>query len=269
MDLPFGPRHGASRVSRMNISHLLNPLPVRIRRRGKKPVIYLFAPDIIDVSVKLSLIPAWSFSSIYPIVPIETSQSGRESVEWNVRTHLDGSLTEISTGMEVAYLFWEADVNLPPNVDQKYPTPAESCTQFDPASCKLSAANTVLLSTSLAVSYLNTALEMLGLHTEARTSFITFWLPSFLRHKNIALRFLPQLMYGNAAPLDVEPKPDITTRIFVLFTGVADDDLSKWGAAQLRACENPAWWKDVVGIDETQMTDKRLFRVLEWGGMEI
>ncbi|KAJ7771528.1 hypothetical protein B0H16DRAFT_1306246 [Mycena metata] len=252
----------------MSISHLLNPPPVR--RRCKKPVIYLFAPDIIEtVSVKLSLIPAWSFSTIYPIVHIETSQSGRESVEWNVRTHLDGSLTEISTGIEVAYLFWEADVIS--NVGQKCLTPTESCTQFNPASCKLSGANTVLLSTSLAVSYLNTTLEMLGLHTEARTSFMTyvFWLPAFLRHKNIALRFLPQLMYGNAAPLDVEPKPDVTTRIFMLFTGVADDDLFNWGAAQVRACEEPAWWKDVVGIDETRMTDKRLFRVLEWGGMEI
>ncbi|KAJ7184427.1 hypothetical protein C8R46DRAFT_883529 [Mycena filopes] len=253
----------------MSIPHLLNPPPVR--RRGKKPVIYLFAPEVIDVRVKLSLIPAWSFSSIYPIVPIETRQSGGEAVEWNVRTHVGGNLTELSTGLEVTYLFWEADVIIDRDVLQKraVSTPPESCTQFNPASCKLSAANTVLLSTPLAVSYLSNALKLLGLHTEARTSFITFWLPSFLRHKNIALRFLPQLMYGNAAPLDVDPKPDVITRIFMLFTGVGDEDLSQWGSAQLRACEDPAWWKDVVGIDETRMRDERLFRVLEWGGMEI
>ncbi|KAF7353745.1 hypothetical protein MVEN_01059900 [Mycena venus] len=278
---PEGPR-----INRMSISHLLNPLPSSpaqyplnpllhrpTRKRGKKPVIYLFSPNIIEATVKLSLVPTWSFSSIYPIVPVETSPSGGEVVQWGVRTHMDGNLTELGTGLEIAYLFWEADVFPERQVVQASQLESSILTddseKFNPASCDLSDENSVLLSTSSVVSYLNRVLEILGLHTEARTSFITFWLPYFLRHKHIALRFLPQAMYSHAAPLSVDPTPDVVTRIFMLFTGVTDEARSRWGPAALRATEDVTWWKDVVGIEEMRMKNEGLFRVLEWGGMEI
>ncbi|KAG2740062.1 hypothetical protein P692DRAFT_20840935 [Suillus brevipes Sb2] len=44
--------------------------------------------------------------------------------------------------------------------------------------------------------------KALGLHTEARTSFITYWLTSFLKHEYIALRFVPQAAYERAASLN-------------------------------------------------------------------
>jgi hypothetical protein len=74
--------------------------------RGGKPVIYLYSPSDIDVSVKLSLIPEWSLSAIYPVVTIKDHG---QHIEWNVRTHQDGSLTENNSGLDVAYLFWEAE----------------------------------------------------------------------------------------------------------------------------------------------------------------
>ncbi|KAF7359180.1 Ubiquitin-domain-containing protein [Mycena sanguinolenta] len=279
---PFYPE--APRINRMSIRHLLNPLPLPgtsnpdrpRRKRGKKPVIYLFSPTVIEATVKLSLVPTWSFSSVYPTVPVETSESGGDVVEWNVRTHKDGSLTELGTGLATSYLFWEADViperqiNSPQTKSLGLSNdPGSVNEQFNPASCNLSDENAVLLPSSTAAAYLNNVLEMLGLHTEARTSFITFWLPFFLRHKHIALRFLPQSMYSYAAPLTVNPKPDVVTRIFMLFTGVTDEDRPKWGLAEQRAGEDGALWKDVVGIDELCMKDETLFRVLEWGGMEI
>ncbi|KAJ7778658.1 hypothetical protein DFH07DRAFT_730622 [Mycena maculata] len=252
----------------MSIPYLLNPYPGLIRRkRGKKPVIYLFSPEIVDASVHLSLVPEWSFSSVFPVVPVQTSKAGRDAVQWNVRTHMNGSLTELCTGMEVSYLFWEADVV--PEPCRASLKAEESPERFNPASCDLSNANAVLLPAPDVVPYLNNVLEMLGLHTEARTSFITFWIPYFFRHKYVAFRFLPQSAYSEAAPLTVDPEPDVVTRIFMLFMGVADEDRAKWGAAELRARQDPAWWKWVVGIEEAQFTDETLFRVLEWGGMEI
>ncbi|KAG1886307.1 hypothetical protein F4604DRAFT_71991 [Suillus subluteus] len=74
--------------------------------RTKKPVIYLYSPSDIDVSVKLSLIPEWSPSVIYPVV---TTEDHGQRLEWNVRTHQDGSLTEHNSGLDVSYLFWEAE----------------------------------------------------------------------------------------------------------------------------------------------------------------
>lgn len=77
---------------------------------GGKPVIYLHSPTEIDVSVALTLNREWSFSTIYPVVPAKSASSGAgERIQWDVRTHLDGNLTELNTGLDVAYLFWEAE----------------------------------------------------------------------------------------------------------------------------------------------------------------
>jgi hypothetical protein len=33
--------------------------------------------------------------------------------------------------------------------------------------------------------------------------------------------------------------------------------------------EDGRMWKDVVGVDDAKIRDKKLFRVLEWGGLEV
>jgi len=90
-----------------------------------------------------------------------------------------------------------------------------------------------------------------------------------LKHDYVALRFLPQKSYEHAAPLDVDPKPDIVTRVFMLFKKVCKDGLDEWEGALSRASENVGIWKGVVGVDCDGMKDEALFRVLEWGGMEV
>jgi hypothetical protein len=96
-----------------------------------------------------------------------------------------------------------------------------------------------------------------------------YWLPSFLKHNYIALRFVPQSAYERAAPLDISPQPDIVTRIFMLFKGVGEDQLAAWAGAQAMAERDVAWWGDVVGVELGRASDTTLFRVLEWGGMEV
>ncbi|KAG2358955.1 hypothetical protein BDR07DRAFT_1379016 [Suillus spraguei] len=158
--------------------------------RAKKPVIYLYSPSDIDVSVKLSLIPEWTLSAFYPVV---VTEDHRQRLEWNV----------------------------------------------------------------------------LGLHTEARTSFISYWLSSILKHRYIALRFVPQSVYERAASLTISPQPDVVTRVFMLFRGASEEHLANWSNAQMQAEKDVAWWVDVVGVDIARAGDVALFRVLEWGGMEF
>ena len=74
--------------------------------RAGKPIIYLYAPSELTVSVMLSLVPQWSFSAIYPVVPIRHVKN--EELEWKVCVKPNGELTELNTGLDVAYLFWEA-----------------------------------------------------------------------------------------------------------------------------------------------------------------
>lgn len=73
---------------------------------GGKPVIYLFPPFEMDVSVDLSLCAEWSFSALYPVVPIFTKPA--ENVHWEVHAQPNGDLVEKNTNREVSYLFWEA-----------------------------------------------------------------------------------------------------------------------------------------------------------------
>jgi len=226
--------------------------------------------SVIDASVKLALSPEWRFSAIYPVVA--TKRHGEELVEWNVRTHQDGSLTENNTGLDVAYLFWEAETNseAPPSPPRSpafdQPQPVE---YFSPISSDLCDLDSVILPADKVTPYLDKSLRALGLHTEARTSFITYWLPSILKHKYIALRFVPQSAYEQAASLEISPRPDVVTRVFMLFKGVREEQLASWSSAQIRAEKDVAWWADIVGVELARISDTNLFRVLEWGGMEV
>ena len=76
---------------------------------GRKPVIYLYSPSEICASVTLSLIRQWKISAVYPVVPIKHVKGHlHEELEWKVRVCANGQLTEMNTGLDVAYLFWEA-----------------------------------------------------------------------------------------------------------------------------------------------------------------
>ncbi|KAJ7227693.1 hypothetical protein C8J57DRAFT_1534950 [Mycena rebaudengoi] len=211
-----------------------------LRLKGGKPVIYLY------------------ISALYPVVPTKTLPSGNgEQINWTVHTRADGTLRENTTGLDVSYLYWEA---LPR-------------TRFDglfsPITCDLSPANSVLLPVNEITLYLDKALLALGLHTEARTSFITYWLPSFLKHNHVALRFVPQAAYEVAARLDIVPAPDVVTRVFMLFKGISEERRGEWDLGAHSQHDHALKWRAVVGVDVERALDASLFRVLEWGGMEV
>ncbi|KIM91642.1 hypothetical protein PILCRDRAFT_810923 [Piloderma croceum F 1598] len=92
-------------------------------------------------------------------------------------------------------------------------------------------------------------------------------LATILKHRYIALRFLPQISYERAAPLDISPQPSIITRIFMLIKGVPEDRLVDWSGAQRRAVENVDFWRNVVDVAKAR--DAKLFVVLEWDGMDV
>ncbi|CUA67942.1 Polyubiquitin-C [Rhizoctonia solani] len=245
------------------------------RLRGGKPVIYLFPPSSTsDIRVQLSLARSWDFSEIYPPTTITTAaketKSLGQSVAWTVNAQPDGTLWDQATNREVSYLFWEARTN--PKLPSSPPTTRPSSpveANFDPASPLLLPSHSALLPFNKVTGYIDDALLALGLHTEARTSFITYWLPDLSKHAFIALRFLPQHEYENAAPLDVSPAPQVVTRVFMLFRGVDESQVELWNEAAEMAQRDVVVWRDVVGVDIAQVRDKLLFRVVEWGGMEV
>jgi hypothetical protein len=74
-----------------------------------------------------------------------------------------------------------------------------------------------------------------------------------------------------AAQMRVSPVPDVVTRVFMLFRGVRSDDVGLWAPAAARATaeDGATFWTKVVGVDAVRASDRTLFRVLEWGGMEV
>ncbi|KAJ7587362.1 hypothetical protein C8J56DRAFT_941774 [Mycena floridula] len=246
-------------------------IELELKLLGSKPVIYLEAPVELDVSVNLSLIKQWKFSAIYPVVPVK-SDAHCETINWEVRTKKDGSLNEKRTGLGVSYLYWEAETNT--TLGDSSPAPlvmsaaADQVEPFLPLSASVESKNSVLLSLKDLPSYLNRTLLALGLHTEARTSFITYWLPSFNKFPLIALRFVPQASYEQAAPLDISPAPDVVTRVFMLFRGIKELDVSEWKESIELARAEPSFWCQVIGVD-LALQKQDVFKVLEWGGMEV
>ena len=71
--------------------------------------------------------------------------------------------------------------------------------------------------------------------------------------------------------MNVSPKPDVVTRIFMLFKGISQEEIRAkyWSKATARTEEDVSIWQDIVGADFAKAKDEALFRVLEWGGMEI
>ena len=55
----------------------------------------------------------------------------------------------------------------------------------------------------------------------------------------------------------------------MLFRGVCEDELDEWKAADNDENLKPGEWKDLVGVDVERTSNESLFRVLEWGGMEV
>ena len=162
-------------------------------------------------------------------------------------------LVDKTSGMEVSYLYWEAITKAQPVM------PVASCSTtlivnvetFDPVRPSVDAVDTVL-PLSKVPSYLDSVLKTLALHTEARTSFITYWLPELLKHEYVALRFIAQDVYEWAASLHVAPRPDVVTRVFMLFRRVAVGDLGLWEAASTRAADTgklgSMYWADIVAV---------------------
>ena len=98
-----------------------------------------------------------------------------------------------------------------------------------------------------------------------------YWLPTLLKYEYIALRFIAQASYEKAAQMRVSPAPDVVTRVFMLFRGIHLDDVGLWAPAAARASaeDGATFWTEIVGVDTARASDRALFRVLEWGGMEV
>ncbi|KAF8278319.1 hypothetical protein DL93DRAFT_2069576 [Clavulina sp. PMI_390] len=253
------------------------------RLRGGKPVIYFLPPaqTTLPVGITLTLVPEWLFSVVYPTAPIKTQllPGGRrgESVHRDVEARPDGVLLDVKSQAEVSYLTNPVISPSPPTSPPASPyvtsvviNPIEP---FDPSTSQLDFIGSVLLPVAEAPAYLDRALKPLDPHVEARPSSITYWLPSLLKHECVGLRFVQHQGYERAAILEVTLVPGVVERLFMLFRGIPRGEAlsPRWDVARDQAKADVKFWRGVVGLSEAGvlMRDGSMFRVLEWGGMEV
>jgi hypothetical protein len=55
----------------------------------------------------------------------------------------------------------------------------------------------------------------------------------------------------------------------MLFKGVDETEIGIWESSTTKAHGDAKMWRDIVGVDMNKASDEGLFRVLEWGGMEV
>ena len=116
------------------------------------------------------------------------------------RPRWTGTLVNKADGEELSYLYWEATASENPL--------SKSMLPFDPSNVRLDAENSILLPFDQVIPHLQKALKLLALNIEARTDFITYWLPELMRlnDQHVALRFVPQAEYERAARYSRSPR---------------------------------------------------------------
>ena len=146
----------------------------------KKPVIYLYPEEPMDIKVKLNIKDS-KFSTIYP--------KFNEKNTWNVHAEPNGDI--ILNNKKYPYLFWEAKSYKEQELNEGFIVTDENAEEF-----------------------LEEKLKILGLNDKESTDFITFWLPVLLRNKLSLCTFQTEKFF-KSFELNITPKPDSMIRIFL------------------------------------------------------
>ncbi len=177
-----------------------------------KPVIYLYPEKETGVSVKLSL--EGNLTCTYP-----SYNNG-----WKVTAFPDGTLQD-ANGQTYNYLYWEGEIYAPFDLSKGFCVKGEDT-----------------------ASFLEEALEKLGLCRREANEFIVYWLPQMEQNPYNIISFQTSV-YTDAAQLEVTPKPDTVIRVFMAFQ--ATDRMEEIPPQELTA-------------------PRRLgFTLVEWGGTEL
>lgn len=186
----------------------------------EKPVLYLYPDQQTDVSVRLD--ESLELTSSYP-------EYGNG---WHCNVKPNG---EISTGnKKFPYLFYEASM---PDLDFQEENAIN---------------RTYDLKRSDIIPFLAEFLANAGLNETESADFITYWGPRMVKNEFVRIQFLlDQDVDGLIGKLDIEPEPDNTLRIYMLFEG-------------LSSIEEPQ-------VQEIKLPEfsRKGFTIVEWGGTEI
>ena len=147
-----------------------------------KPVIYLYPEKPTKVEVKIS--PVGGFTYTEP----------QYDNGWSVVAQPDGLLTELKSGKQYPYLFWEGRGGLYKIPDKGFMVKREEVHNF-----------------------LQDKLLQLGLNQNESQEFMEYWEPYMQEKPYYFITFMGNKEADQIAPLEVSPKPDTVIRILMDF----------------------------------------------------
>lgn len=183
----------------------------------RKPVIYLYSEE--DVSVDLEIDPLGEFVFTYP-------------------EHKEGWTVDIKDNKlfvdekNYPYLFWEGKTD---NLNYTF---------------KQTEIAGFIIKSEEVIRFLEEKLEHVGLNSQEKTDFITYWGPILQRDKFAFVQFVVDDAYDTEiGALKIDPTPDNSKRIFIKCSNISDDN---------------------IGINvipqELKTFDRSGFTLVEWGG---
>ena len=147
----------------------------------RKPVLYLYPEEPIDVKIKLNFKNS-KLTCIYP-------KFNELENTWKVRASPNGEITIMDK--KYPYLFWEAVSYFKQDLSKGFIVKAEDAEKF-----------------------LEEKLKMFGLNEKESCDFITYWLPVLLKNKLSLCSFQTQKFFDNFE-YEFTPKPKTVLRVFL------------------------------------------------------
>ncbi|KAH9946082.1 uncharacterized protein BXZ73DRAFT_95587 [Epithele typhae] len=230
-------------------SRVLNKLSYAAKPATAKCHLSILAPGQQYADVILSFSALWKMGVTWP--PAEPLPDNPSKVKWFLRVHPGGAVEHFETEMTATSLYYEA-----------IPEPG----MLDPQEF-IAPRNGFAMSFRDFVPHLMRVLDQLGMSMFARTTFINNNMASFSSHRNIAYRFMSPSKIAAAIDISVTVENCVFTRLFLMWRGVTEEELSLFsGAGEKEA--NAANWREVVGWSELSK-DPNHFRVLETTILEV
>lgn len=156
------------------------------QRGGKKPIIYLYPTEEIELSVTLG--NPENITCSYP----------KYDGGWTVKAEPDGNLTDLDTARKLYSLYYECDNKI----------------QFDTYNDGF-----VVKGTEVA-GFLEEKLAILGLNEREAEEFIIYWLPKMEENEYNYIRFATYEEIEENMPLEFSVEPDSVIRVMMVFEGL-------------------------------------------------
>ena len=146
----------------------------------KKPIIYLYPKEQIELSVKLGY-------------PENITCSYPSYVDgWKVIANPDGTLIDTNSGRQLYSLYWEGLNNAEVSMDEGFVIKGEDT-----------------------LSFLEEKLATLGLNEFEAEEFIVYWLPKLQNNKYNFIRFATMDEINSIMPLEFSIEPDSLIRVLM------------------------------------------------------